>query len=31
MTDGCGVPQGSMTEKADRLGKESGSVGFFAL
>jgi phosphoribosylaminoimidazolecarboxamide formyltransferase / IMP cyclohydrolase len=28
MTGGCGVPQGSMTEKADRLGKKSRGLAF---
>lgn len=28
MTDGCGSPQGSMTEKADRLGTQPGKSAF---
>lgn len=31
MTDGCGKPQGSMTKKADRLGKQPGSSALFAV
>ena len=31
MTDGCGVPQGSMTEKADRLGNSPDSRLFCAV